>query len=128
MLTEIWFCLKAMCFSSCALHTPFKRTESIKCTIMGIRTSLVHDSPLSVYCLMPQIKFYLWKMSVGDLRRLLFWGIFFVWLVFLHYLLYFSHNLLGVWDLYLKIRWFDKSGLRSSSLCFTSQEVYSTEF
>lgn len=58
----------------------------------------------------------------------MFWGIFFVWLVFLHYLFYFCHNLLGVWDLYLKIRWFDKSGLRSSSLCFKSQEVYSTEF
>ena len=43
----------------CAPHTPFKRTESIWCAIMGIRTPLVHDTPLSVYCLTPQIKFYL---------------------------------------------------------------------
>ena len=28
----------------------------------------------------------------------------------------------------LKMKWFDRPGLRSSSLCFESQEVYSTEF
>lgn len=39
---------------------------------MEIRTLLAHDSPLSVYCLMPQIKCYCWKMSVGNLRRLFF--------------------------------------------------------
>lgn len=53
----------------CSLHSPFKRAESIKCAVMERRTLLVHDSPLSVYCLMPQIKFYLWKMSVDDLRE-----------------------------------------------------------
>ena len=38
------------------------------------------------------------------------------------------HNLSVVWDLSLKMRWFDRQGLRSSSLCFKSQEVNSTGF
>ena len=38
------------------------------------------------------------------------------------------HNLSAVWDLSVKMKWFDRPGLRSSSLCCKSQEVYSTEF
>lgn len=68
-----------MCFSSSLTTHPFKRAENIKCTVMEIRTLLVHDSPFSVYCLMPQIKLYLRKMSVGDLRMLL---LFFFFLAF----------------------------------------------
>ena len=82
----------------CALHTPFKRTESIWCAIMGIRTPLVHDTPLSVYCLTPQIKFYLCRKSVGNFRTLSLS----LPLFFFFFCITFDtspHNLSAVWDL-----------------------------
>ena len=110
----------------CAPHTPFKRTESIWCAIMGIRTPLVHDTPLSVYCLTPQIKFYLCRKSVGNFRTLsLSLPLFFFFFVLPLILLPITFQLFGTC---LKMKWFDRPGLRSSSLCFESQEVYSTEF
>lgn len=45
-----------------------------------MKTLLVHDSPLSVYCLMPQIKFYHWKMHVSNLRKLFFFALTFIFL------------------------------------------------
>lgn len=100
-----------MCYSSLLTMQSFLRGQRVSKVQLWKYEHYLSMTLLSVYCLMLQIKFYLGKMSVGDLRR-----------HFSSINFYISpRNLLGVeydwaWNMIEKIRWFDRSHLQSSSL------------